>query len=97
LNVFAHGNYDRIKRREQNYADHLHIHLLPQKKRKYQKKTKNNESDKVNSSASYIERKRVFTKLKKTGEKEILKHQHLVPKLDIISNHQPYLLVKLQI
>ena len=29
--VFVHENYDRIRRRERNYADRLHTYLLPQK------------------------------------------------------------------
>ena len=66
--VFVHENYDRIRRCKQNYADRLDIHLLPQKKRKYQKKiskenikrkyqkkTKGDERDNINSSITLEE------------------------------------------
>lgn len=54
--VFVHENYDRIRRRERNYADRLHTYLLPQKKRKYQKKNSGIESDEVDSSATSEEK-----------------------------------------
>ncbi len=48
--VFVNENYERIRRRERNYADRLHVHVLPQMKRKYKKNTKDDESDIFNSS-----------------------------------------------
>ena len=97
--VFVHENYDRIRRCKQNYADHLDIHLLPQKKknikRKYQKKTKGDERDNINSSITLEEKS--FHEAEEKWGKKIQKHQNVIPKLDSISNHQPYLLAKLQI
>ncbi|XP_046864644.1 uncharacterized protein LOC124459168 [Xenia sp. Carnegie-2017] len=48
--VFVLQNYERIRRRERNYGDGLHVYLKKQKKRRYEKRTKNiaesnNESD----------------------------------------------------
>ena len=67
--VFVHENYDRIRRRERNYADHLHTYLLPQKKRKYQKKKSGIESDEANSGAT-SEEKSFHEAEEKWGEKD---------------------------